>query len=197
MRLTVEPRGGRLDRAVADARRRWSERQSWLITLDDEDGAWGQGECSPLPGYSTESPAEVEAALKALSAAHGRDLGTSAPASARCGWTMAQLDLESRRQGRTVAELLSPRPRPTVEISGLLLSEPGEGLLTELEQRVAEGYRTLKWKAGRAGCWAEELAWIRLLRAQQPGIALRLDINQGWTRDEARTRLPTPMPLRL
>ncbi len=186
-RLRVEPRGGALDRPVGNARQRWGARQSWLLTLE-EDGIWGQGECSPLPGYSAETLEEVVAAL-ARPELLAEELGPSLPPSIRCALTMARLDLEGRRRGVPVADLLSPSPRAQVPISALLLSDPGEWLLEEAAARAAEGYRTLKWKVGRAGRWAEELRWIRALREGWPAIDLRLDINQGWSFEEARERL--------
>lgn len=180
----VEARGGRLSTAVGGAAGRWEERRSWLLTLEDADGAWGQGECSPLPGYSAEDPAEVEAALARPPADPA-----SAPPSARCAWTMATLDLEARRRGLSVAALLCPAPRARVPLSALLLGEPGPALVEEAAARVAEGYRTLKWKAGRAGRWPEERGAIAALRAAFPEIALRLDINRAWSRAEAAERL--------
>jgi L-alanine-DL-glutamate epimerase-like enolase superfamily enzyme len=65
-------------------------------------------------------------------------------------------------------------------------------LAREAQRAVAEGFGTLKFKAGAA----DDFARAAVVRdAVGPGIRLRLDANGAWDRDEARRRLRELAPL--
>ena len=200
--MRVRPRvrwvGGRLSAAFANSRRQWEERRGALLVLEAEDGGWGQGECSPLPGFSVDEGG-VEELFKLQSFELDvntplQDLPVLSPA-ATAALECAVLDLAGRARGLGVGALLGPTtPR---RVSALLDAPPGPGLVGQAEAAFAAGYGAVKWKAGRPGRFAEELEALWDLRRALPGAAIRLDINQGWTFDEAVEKLARLEPLQL
>ena len=57
--------GGRLDSEAAGPGR-WKERGGLLLTLGDAEGGRGQGEASPLPGYSSDTLSGARHELAAI-----------------------------------------------------------------------------------------------------------------------------------
>ncbi len=190
---------GALGADASNASRSWGERRGLLLELSDREGRIGQGEASPLPGFSSDTLAEARADLlgvdwaalpellpgdgllddvgKALSACN---LGSPA---ARFAVETALLDLAGQAVGLPVHALLSaagPKAgadgtRPSaVPLAALLARD----LLASAAERVGEGYGCLKVKVGRAP--AEELALLAALRKELgDGVLLRADANGG------------------
>lgn len=184
--------GGQLVAPVGSARSRSADRQGLVLTLRDEAGRCGQGEASPLPGYSTETLAGCE---RALAAVHERLAGAddegwpiveelAALPAARFALETALADLRAQAAGVSLAELLGgPRPYSQVAVQALC------GSLEEARSAIAAGVRTLKIKIGGADFGAE-LSFLRSLRAELgPEVALRLDANGAWSPQEARQRM--------
>ena len=171
----------------------WSDRRGWLLTLEGQNGLWGQGECSPLQGFSLETAERAEQALRGLGPLEVDLLAPLAdlpelPASARNALECAVLDLAGRARGISIAALLGGEQ--VRGVSALLSAPPGSGVLEQAHTAFAAGYAAVKWKAGRPGRWAEELDTLVALRAALgPEARIRIDINRGWTFEEARRRL--------
>lgn len=184
--------GGRLVAPVGSALSRSAEREGLVLTLRDDAGRCGQGEASPLPGFSTETLQDCE---RALTAVHQRITGAdeegwpiveelAALRAARFAFETAIADLQAQAAGVSVAELLGgPRPYSQVAVQAVC------GSLLEARSAVAAGVRTLKIKIGGVDFGAE-LALLRELRAELgPEVALRLDANGAWSPHEARRRM--------
>jgi o-succinylbenzoate synthase len=197
---------GRLPVEVSNSGARWTERQGLLLDLASEDGRIGHGDASPLPGYSTDTLQECEAALMALA---GGPLGeidldfANAPSSVQVrGWLEAHplppaarfaaetalFDLIGRCSRRPMAELLgSPVAPHPVTIAALL---PGDDARRAADDAVARGIKTLKIKVGRPGAFERECALLAELRRDlDDDIQLRLDANGAFEVEEARGRL--------
>ncbi len=202
----------------ATGRLAWDRRAGLLLRLVDEDGRVGQGEASPLPGYS---PDDIDACERALAAVHERladvgedDAGAAiaaeralAPAVRALGLVPAAtfaietalLDLAGQRSGQSVSALLRGAPLPagaTVPLAGLA----GAALDPELESSAraiaARGIAALKVKVGAAGAFERELAALESLRAELgDAVALRLDANGAWDLEQARRHLARLAPL--
>lgn len=203
MRLTpnVVEVSGALSARFENSSHAWSDRRGWLITLEGRDGLWGQGECSPLQGFSLETAAQAEEALRSLDplevdlAAPLADL-PELPASARCALECAVLDLAGRARGISVAALLGGEA--TRGLSALLTASPGPSVLEQARAAFTAGYGAVKWKAGRPGRWDEEIETLAALRAALgPEARIRIDINRGWIFEEARAKLEALEPLGL
>jgi o-succinylbenzoate synthase len=187
-------------------------RRGLLLRLEDEQGGWGQGEASPLPGYSPDTVEECRRELEAVDwgAAGTLDpteaalaalllrLDLRAPA-ARFAAETALLDLLGRRRGLSVSDLLrgSAAPaRPPIPLSVLLPDGPPPAVAEAARRARGLGIRTVKLKVGRPGQLERELELARVAReAVGPDGALRLDANQGWSPAEAETALAALAPL--
>ncbi len=64
--VTLTPLAGQLDGGLRNARVAWSSRRGLLLQLLDSSEMVGQGEASPLPGYSPDSLEDCEQALAGL-----------------------------------------------------------------------------------------------------------------------------------
>src|SRR5437016_5521966 len=74
-------------------------RELLLLRIEDDDGAVGYGEAAPFEPYDGVPLAAVADAL-----ANGSGAANGAPPQARAAEEMARLDLEARREGRSVGE---------------------------------------------------------------------------------------------
>lgn len=190
--LTVSPIGLETWNAPihgGNRKQSWAARRGLVLKLG-AGTLTGEGEASPLPGYSTESLASVKTALQGLpelrldlsaplrSAASLAETHISAELpSARFALECALLELAAAELHRPLWALLAPsaRVRPVSEV------------LTRLEvaerQAIAHrkaGIRTLKLKVGRPEAEEAELATLDALQGV-PDTEVRLDANQGWS----------------
>jgi L-alanine-DL-glutamate epimerase-like enolase superfamily enzyme len=210
-----ERQAGALLTAVIDPS--GAERQAVALRVVDESGAIGWGEASPLPGYSADDLAAVEAGLDDWATrwergeipAAGEPGDALAPdgalavlPAARCAVDTALLDLAARRFGVPLhAKLLDlglPVRRvervPVAALATLTgVERPGappasRSVLHAVTECVAEGYKTVKLKIGGEDFRAE-LEQLAEIRAAFPFLRLRLDVNGAWTAGDARARL--------
>ncbi len=113
-------------------------------------------------------------------------------AGAKAALDVALHDLAAQRTGVTLAALLrtsygdasaGPAPR-TVTTDVTLSAGDADALAAAAVARVEDGFSTLKLKVGTDA--ATDVARVRAVRdAVGSGVTLRLDANQGWTREEA------------
>jgi muconate/chloromuconate cycloisomerase len=104
---------------------------------------------------------------------------------ARAAVEMALWDLNGRALGVPVHRLLGGRVRDRVPLSWSLAVEDGAAEVAEACDLVARGHRIFKIKTA-AHALAHDVERVRRLReAVGPGVALRIDANQGWDRASA------------
>lgn len=209
LRVAVHDTQRSLGRPVSNAHDSWSQRAGCILTLESEDGVWGQGEASPLPGFSPDTLDECRAALSALDPtllperlepgmkplvelmlASAR-LPSKVPA-AKAALEAALLDRWSRATARPAWALLVPpdAPPPEPRRVAALLSDL-ERALPDAELAFARGVRCFKLKVGRPDATEQELAAARALGDRYPqDVALRLDANRAWSGETALEILP-------
>ena len=179
-------------------------REGLLLKLTGEGGAVGWGEASPLPGFSREGLDEAAEHLRDLTTlvmgrevtadalepegSFVRELDHLAPApSARFGFELALWNLYAVSRGRSLPELVTPRPRATVPVNALV-SGPAEKTLEEVRTLRAAGYETVKLKVGERAL-EEDVELVRALYEVLAGhdVSVRLDANRAWSFEEAAT----------
>lgn len=157
--------------------------ETLLVEARDSQGRVGYGEASYLPGYGSETLDQA--------------------------WTIAQgiaprlIKRRHEAARRSVACLLADHPFTATALVSAIEMLEGHPLLSgamarrvpllavineasepEIEARLAEGYGTLKVKVGFDP--ADDLKRVRVIQRTVAGrAALRLDANQGWTRNQA------------
>jgi D-galactarolactone cycloisomerase len=184
------------------------ERVCVIVRVEDTDGAqgWGDVWCN-FPSYGSgyrglvmhrtvapmalgrtvDDPAALWRELSArvhVWAVQSGDAGAFSAALA--GLDTALWDLKARRAGMPLARLLGGVVRDVpVYASGL---NPDDGPET-VERVRAEGYRRFKQKIGFGE--AVDLALLRRIKAGlRDGERLLVDVNQGWTTEEALRMAP-------
>ncbi len=179
-----------------------SRRRGWILRLRDEENREGWGEATPLPGFSRDTWQGARKALcrvlghwepgAELSREKWTDLlGPVRSPSARFALELALLDLEGRRRGLPVGELIGGVHHSQVPFQGLIGAMAPEAAAEKARGWVGRGFRTLKVKVGTHP--KEDLERLRAVRkGVGEGICLRADANGGWTLAEA-AQLLSPM----
>ena len=167
-----------------------------FVRIETTDGlvGWGEAACLGGPTWSEESAESVEATVTRYLAPWLRGRDAAALGALRCEMArrvqgnpfaraaveMALWDLNGRALGVPVHRLLGGRVRERVPLSWSLAVEDPEAEVAEARALVARGHRIFKVKTG-AHPVAEDVARLaRLREAVGPGVALRVDANQGW-----------------
>lgn len=160
------------------------------------DGNEGWGEATLLTGYTDEtieSSWEKAAQLSALLAGRTPDEGRSEllrlqgehPFTATAFCTAIEM-----AQG---SPLLNPQQDLRVPILGLLNAGETSAIEAEIEQLLAEGYRTIKVKVGFDAI-EDALRVSRIQQVVSGRVRIRLDANQGYSASQARDFLSRLKP---
>ncbi len=178
---------------------RYRQRDGALVRLVDAEGRVGWGDAAPLPGFSRETLAQTQSALRGIAPAlAGRTLDPLAvvadgpfhraldaaelPSSARFGLDLALVDLAAQELGRTLPQVLHPDPAVVLPLNGLVM---GGDAPAQARALAEAGYSAVKLKVGRASV-DEDVETVRAVRQSLPSsVALRLDANRAWSWSQA------------
>ncbi|MGJ4994802.1 N-acetyl-D-Glu racemase DgcA [Bradyrhizobium sp. HKCCYLS3077] len=148
----------------------------------------GRGECVPYPRYD-ETPEATLSALLAMQGAIASGLDRDGlqtampPGAARNALDCALLDLEAKRSGRRIWDLLGRRaPEPCVTAYTISLGAPE--VMAKAAAKAAHR-PLLKIKLGGDG----DPARIAAVRAAAPQSQLIIDANESWTESNLETNL--------
>jgi o-succinylbenzoate synthase len=206
VRVEIDLIRARLRAPFVSARGSLTDRPLVLVRLEDEDGFVAVGEAAPLPDYHG---VNVDDVLEALEAARTVLTGAPVEVSARdalAEWTrmavfpavaavdMALWDLEGRRTGQPVWQLLGARDAAAVEVNYTIAAADRAGAATEAAHARAAGFHCVKAKVG-IGDDAGRLAAVRAVLG--PDVAIRLDANGVWSVDDAVAALSALAPVGL
>jgi L-alanine-DL-glutamate epimerase-like enolase superfamily enzyme len=199
VRLSIEPVRLRLRVPLRTAWGDLIERELLEVTLTDRDGLTGRGEAAALEPYDGVAPAALRAALDAYSAV----LAAAAPGAppeelvdacraerdlpqALAAIDLALWDIEGRRAGAPVHQLLHPRAAALIPVNATIGAEDRAGAAAEAAAAVAQGFRTLKVKVGVG----DDAGRVAAVRAAAPDALIRVDANGAWaTPQEALAHL--------
>lgn len=167
-------------------------REGALVQLSTTGGVESWGEASPLPGFSNET---LEQAVEDLSTGVSSVVGveileawqqteSDLVPSARFGLETAFLNLRATAAGRTLPEMISPRPRTKVAGTTLLSGAPEEVLRLADEARRA-GYRTAKLKVGEREVEDDANLAKEVARRLGGDAVVRIDANRAWSLEDA------------
>jgi len=166
-------------------------RRGFLVTVEDDAGRQGYGDCAPLAGTESQAAAkdwlnkqktalaglQTDVALNTLPAAD------HCPPAARCGLETALLDLISRQHQLPLYRWLEANASASVKVNANLGSLNKD---TTNRLAAAAGFSVVKLKVGLLPV-AQDIDNLRKLADALPdGIGLRLDANQAWNKEQAR-----------
>jgi L-Ala-D/L-Glu epimerase len=160
----------------------------FVVEVRDADGRSGFGEAFVVPGYTSETVegswdlcCALAGALAGRSVDYASDLVRAAvPLGAgAASAVLAALDMLASH------DVLCPKTDLTVPVLAPLHADDPAALATEIEDRLREGFRTLKVKVGFDR--ERDLRQVATVQELVRGRAtLRLDANQGYDAEEGR-----------
>lgn len=177
-------------------------RDIWLVRAwyEDSPDCVGWGECGPLPGLSRDDSPSFGAAMAEQCADFNARAFTEYGAAQRWmnervaawpslvfGFETALRDLAAGGCQRLWDSSFS-RGECGLPTHGLIWMDDVEGVLRQIEDKVAAGFNVIKMKIG-ALPFAQELDLLRQVRALHPTVELRLDANGAFTPEEALDQL--------
>lgn len=184
MEIDFEPFSLSLASPLETADSKIADRQGFLVTAT-ADGQTGIGEASPLPGF-TESHEECQEALEAVCADPFDPLsGLADTPAARHGIHLALLDLRARMAGKPIVATLASDPTTEVPLNATV----GDNRAPETAHQVTgyqdDGYECVKIKVGARSLKADRKRIERSRAAAGDELAIRVDVNGAWSREEA------------
>jgi len=118
------------------------QRDVWFLFLS-QNGVTGIGECAPLEGLSIDNINGIESQLGSLCADPDKYINNPKQLelfpSLRFALEMALLDLENGGTG----QLFSSPNQSMVKINGLIWMGDADFMLTQINQKLSEGYRCI------------------------------------------------------
>lgn len=166
-----------------------------LLQIRSSEGFEGWGESSPMPSFSGLGQREVVKELKAAAEfLRNRELNLikllrllsdklQLSSYASCAIENALLDLLGKMIDMPVHQLLGGRLRERIELAWPIGIGDMDFVMEEARKAVKSGFKELKLKVGEN--LTEDLARIKALREEFPEIPLRVDANQGYSREDA------------
>jgi o-succinylbenzoate synthase len=147
----------------------------FFLSIEDDEGRRGTGECSLIPGLSLESEKDAREALEQLTkldSLHTESIPHSLPA-VKFAVETALIDL--KREG-------TPSWIEGIPINGLVWMDNAEGMLKQVDILIAKGYKTIKIKVGTLPFY-EELELLKEIRRRCPSsdFTLRIDANGAFS----------------
>lgn len=198
-RIHLHPVRVTLHNPFVTSLRRATHAESLLVEVVDSDGRSGWGEAPQVWQVTGESLAGASAAIEGPLSGHllGHDpadlIGLTDAVeraivgnlSAKSAVDVALHDLAASTVGVPLARYLgAPPDRMTVRTDVTLSVGTPDEVAEDAVAKVAAGFTLLKAKVGTDA--RGDVDRVRAIRdAVGPGIAIRLDANQGWTAKEA------------
>ena len=192
---------GRVVGVAATATRAWSERRGARLQLTDSEGRIGQGEASPLPGYSPDTLEQCEEVLeRAVARAPFQfptipgalaqlGIGFDTPA-ARFAIETALFDLVAQRNDCSVSRALNDHAATEVPLAALCVGANPAEIMAAIRAAWNQGIRTVKLKIGKPKAFTAECALLDQVRHEFGfELGLRLDANAAWNPEEAMDHL--------
>lgn len=175
------------------------DKQSWFIKIWEENdpSVFGIGECGPLPGLSIDPLDKMDEALKTvcnkiesleIAAIQVSDLVPKGFPSIAFGLEMALLDLQSG--GKRMLFDNSFVRGESLPINGLIWMGGMDFMLSQINQKIAQGFQCIKLKVGGLD-FERECDLLDYIRNKyyDKDITIRLDANGAFKPDEALKKL--------
>lgn len=191
MRLAFQKKTFVFKRPSGTSRGILTEKHAWFLEVwnEDEPEIKGIGECSIIPGLSPdfENIGQYEAKLKELQKDPTLDL-TDWP-SIKFGMECAIIDLKNGGN-RIYFDNAFTRGERKLPINGLVWMGDESFMKEQIEQKLHEGFTTIKMKIGAID-FETELKLLSSIRERysKDKITLRVDANGAFSAEEALDKL--------
>ena len=175
----------------------YTTRRSWFITLTDENGRQGIGECAPLPNLSCDDIPDYAEKLSAFCESFVSEANLTPHSTLHTpqdypsmlfGLETALLNLQI---GSTMLfDTPFGRGEEGIPINGLVWMGTFEEMRERIEQKLAQGFHCVKLKIGAID-FNQELELLKKIRSRysRQEIELRVDANGAFSPDDALQKL--------
>ena len=173
-------------------------REGALLRVATRDGWVGYGEVAPLPSFGTARLDVLESKVREIEGrVSGTDINETRPlidqlagdptlAPVRFALDTALLDIQSRAAGLSLCRYLNPNAASAVPLNATISDMDERGAASAAYYAVMAGYGAVKVKAGAGRGTEYEVKRVAAIReAIGPDTELRLDVNGGWTVEQA------------
>lgn len=174
-----------------------TKKNAWFITLWNEENpsVKGVGECSIIAGLSPDfkNNLDYEASIHTFCAAYCESLTLPSEITAfpsiKFGIETAVLDLKNGGKGLIFENDFSINSKK-LPINGLIWMGDQAFMEDQIEQKLTEGFSTLKMKVGAID-FNNEIALLSAIRKRfsKDEITLRVDANGAFTKKDALSKL--------
>lgn len=170
------------------------EKHGYLLEISDsESGNTGIGECSVLAGLSIDDRPGYSEVLERvcreinLPFDEHLELLTEWP-SIRFGYECAMLSLPG--SGGIIFNTPFTRGEEPIPINGLVWMGDFRTMLSQIEEKLADGYKVIKLKVGAID-FEKEIELLKFIRSRftEEEVTIRLDANGAFTPGEALDKL--------
>ena len=175
----------------------YTTRRSWFITLTDENGRQGIGECAPLPNLSCDDIPNYAEKLSTFCESFVSEANLTPHSTLHTpqdypsmlfGLETALLNLQV---GSTMLfDTPFGRGEEGIPINGLVWMGTFEEMRERIEQKLAQGFHCVKLKIGAID-FNQELELLKKIRSRysRREIELRVDANGAFSPDDALQKL--------
>ena len=189
----------------------YTTRRSWFVTLTDDEGRQGAGECAPLPRLSCDDLPDYQQRLQELCEAFCRYASRASWPDAMAPWAVIDSDDALLSAFRPYPSMLfgmetafhqlqahrsmlfrTPfsRGEEGIPINGLVWMGTYDEMLSRIEEKIKAGFRCVKLKIGAIEFDKElDLIWHIRNSFGREQIELRVDANGAFSPDSALQRL--------
>lgn len=172
-----------------------------LVHIQTNDGYEGWGEATTIGGlsYAEESPHSIKTNIdtyftpllikehptSTAQAMHLLNKNINGNRFAKCAIETALLDIEGKRLGVPISELLGGRVRDQLEVAWTLASGNTDTDIIEARQVIeARRHRIFKLKIGSRSI-AKDVEHVIAIKQALPDCRITVDLNQAWTELDA------------
>ena len=173
-----------------------------LVKITAEDGLAGWGEATTIGGlgYGEESPESVKANIETyfaplLKSLKGLNVAQTMQAIkrningnrfAKCAVQTALLDIQAKRLGQPLSEVLGGRLRNSIPVLWVLASgDTGKDIAEAQKMIAAQRHNIFKLKIGSRAVEADVEHVLAIKQALGKDISIRVDVNRAWSELEA------------
>lgn len=197
LQLTYSPYTLKLKKSFFTARTEIKERSGFILSLTDQDGFEGIGDCCPFPEFGSESIEDVENVLSDFKLKVIIDKTEIEKSVNNClanykklpalrhGLEQAIISIICNKNKTTIDNLLNLKLKKRVNVNAAIGFLNVEDSVKAARTLVEKGFNTIKLKAGKSN-FEEDFSVIKLIRETfRDNIKLRIDANGNWNLDEA------------
>lgn len=170
----------------------YSEHRMVLVTMTEDDGRFGLGECAPLPDLSCDAHAYDN--LGEVARLIDKAINSDSYADVLRPYPALLFALESAMYDISHSPILYDTPFARGEVgiptNGLVWMASYDEMLEQVKAKLKAGFRCIKLKIGAIE-WEEEIRLIGFIRSRfgKDRLELRVDANGAFSPEEAMPRL--------